>query len=278
MKKGIYPVLGLCVLLCLVGCSSQTVESSAGGTQVEQSSQQNTEREESMWAAEESYTVDTKIQDVINDPAFGEYGRLIFPVDSGYFSGETLGDLRLTWYNNIDPNKTVEIVNYLKEHAEAGDIVFYDIYSEEEKIADPDKNDTGLFFFRGEPGEKFAVCNAGGGFAYVGAMQDSFPHALELFKRGYNAFAQFTALERRQPARTWPGLSALFLNMPKSFKWIRIVIPSGVDPQAAEWQHGSALMARRLLVGTAFPNQARWLCNIQGILIIQRMIRLPLPA
>ena len=189
MKKGIYPVLGLCVLLCLVGCSSQTVESSAGGTQVEQSSQQNTEREESMWAAEESYTVDTKIQDVINDPAFGEYGRLIFPVDSGYFSGETLGDLRLTWYNNIDPNKTVEIVNYLKEHAEAGDIVFYDIYSEEEKIADPDKNDTGLFFFRGEPGEKFAVCNAGGGFAYVGAMQDSFPHALELFKRGYNAFA-----------------------------------------------------------------------------------------
>ena len=39
------------------------------------------------------------------------------------------------------------------------------------------------------PGEKFAVCNAGGGFAYVGAMQDSFPHALELSKQGYNAFA-----------------------------------------------------------------------------------------
>ena len=32
-------------------------------------------------------------------------------------------------------------------------------------------------------------CNAGGGFAYVGAMQDSFPHALELSKQGYNAFA-----------------------------------------------------------------------------------------
>ncbi len=35
----------------------------------------------------------------------------------------------------------------------------------------------------------FAVCNAGGAFAYVGAMQDSFPHALELSKKGYNAFA-----------------------------------------------------------------------------------------
>ena len=26
-------------------------------------------------------------------------------------------------------------------------------------------------------------------FAYVGAMQDSFPHALELSKKGYNAFS-----------------------------------------------------------------------------------------
>lgn len=84
---------------------------------------------------------------------------------------------------------TVEIVNYLKEHAQAGDTVFYDIYTDEEKAGDPDKEDTGLFFFRGEPGAKFAVCNAGGAFAYVGAMQDSFPHALELSKRGYNAFA-----------------------------------------------------------------------------------------
>ena len=84
---------------------------------------------------------------------------------------------------------TVEIVNYLKEHAQAGDTVFYDIYTDEEKAEDPDKEDTGLFFFRGEPGAKFSVCNAGGAFAYVGAMQDSFPHALELSKRGYNAFA-----------------------------------------------------------------------------------------
>ena len=29
----------------------------------------------------------------------------------------------------------------------------------------------------------------GGGFAYVGAMHDSLPHALELSKKGYNAFA-----------------------------------------------------------------------------------------
>lgn len=137
----------------------------------------------------EPYTADTEISEVINDPVFEDYGRLIFPVDSGYYSGDTLGELGLTWYSNIDADKTVEIVNYMKEHAEAGDTVFYNIYTDEEREADPDKENTGLFFFKGNPGEKFAVCNAGGGFAYVGAMHDSFPHALELSKKGYNAFA-----------------------------------------------------------------------------------------
>lgn len=135
------------------------------------------------------YTEDTAIEDVINDPVFGEYGRLIFPVEDGYYRGNTLGELQLTWYTHINPAETVEIANYLKNHAAEGDTVFYDIYTEEEKKADPAKEDTGLFFFKGNPGEKFAVCNAGGGFAYVAAMQDSFPHALELSKAGYNAFA-----------------------------------------------------------------------------------------
>ncbi len=173
MKK-IILIAGLLALqFCFVGCSS------AGG---ESSLQPEQEREE-------EYTADSRIEDVINDPIFGDYGRLIFPVDTGYYSGDTLGELRLTWYNNIDPGNTVDVVNYLKSHAQAGETVFYDIYAEEEKAADPAKEDTGLFFFKGNPGEKFAVCNAGGGFAYVGAMQDSFPHALELSRKGYNAFA-----------------------------------------------------------------------------------------
>ena len=135
------------------------------------------------------YMKDNGIADVQNDPAFGDYGRLLFPVNSGYMSGDTLESLRLTWYNNIDPDMTVEICNYMRDHAETGDTIFYDSYTEEEKEADPAKRDTGLFFFKGAPGAKFAVVNAGGGFAYVGAMHDSFPHALELSKRGYNAFA-----------------------------------------------------------------------------------------
>lgn len=135
------------------------------------------------------YTADTPVGEVISDSVFADYGRLIFPVNKAYYNGNTLRDLRLMWYSHIDPHKTVEITNYLRNHAAAGERVFYDIYTDEEKAVDPVKKDTGLFFFKGRSGARFAVVNAGGGFAYVGAMHDSFPHALELSKKGYNAFA-----------------------------------------------------------------------------------------
>lgn len=134
-------------------------------------------------------TTKTKIRDIISDSEFGDWGRLLFPINAGYYSGNTLGDLQLTWYSHINPQKTVEIVQYVNEERLKGQQVFFDIYSEAEKRADPDKRNTGLFFFRGKTGAKTAICNAGGGFAYVGAMHDSFPHALELSKNGYNAFA-----------------------------------------------------------------------------------------
>lgn len=173
----------LCLALSLTGCS-------AGGADRAQTAQQEpAQQEPAQREPTGPFTADTPVEAVLQDDAFGDYGRLLFPVDTGYWSGDTLGELQLTWYNNIDPEETVEIVNTLWQRAEAGETVFYGIYTEAEKAQDPDKADTGLFFFKGEAGAPFAVCNAGGGFAYVGAMQDSFPHALELSKRGYNAFA-----------------------------------------------------------------------------------------
>ena len=135
------------------------------------------------------YNRESLISDVISDPDFAGFGRLLLPADDGYWSGTTLENLRLTWYTGIDPDKTVEIVNKLKSDAASGQTVFFDIYTEAEKQADPEKRNTGLFFFRGTPGAPFAICNAGGGHVFVGAMHDSFPHALELSKKGYNAFA-----------------------------------------------------------------------------------------
>lgn len=197
LKKTGILLLTFCFLLCFSCCSGGT-EKGAVESRNENPAEisENIPEQESEEASVENhssisrpYTRNTKISEVASDPVFGDYGRLIFPVDDWYYSGETLGELTLTWYNNIDPDKTVEIANYMRERAEAGETVFYDIYSDEEKAADPAKEDTGIFFFKGDPGGRFAVCNAGGGFAYVGAMQDSFPHALELSKMGYNAFA-----------------------------------------------------------------------------------------
>ena len=174
MKPVLYAATILCALLCLTGCSSGTA-----GKEVNESVQSETE----------PFTRSTKIEDVIHAPAFDGFGRLLFPTDDYYYSGDTLEDLQLVYYSHIDPDETVEIVNTLRSRAEDGQTIFYDIYTDEEKAADPAKEDTGLFFFKGTPGEKFAICSAGGAFAYVGAMQDSFPHALELSKKGYNAFA-----------------------------------------------------------------------------------------
>ena len=191
--------IAVCLLLCLTGCAGrERIETTSSGESPPAGNADLSEHADSRQESDsfapadqmaEPFTTSTPIQDVMDDPVFAGYGRLLFPVEDWYMSGDTLGDLQLTWYNNIDPEEAAEIVNTLWQRANAGETVFYDIYTDEEKAADPEKEDTGLFFFKGKPGARFAVCNAGGGFAYVGAMQDSFPHALELSKRGYNAFA-----------------------------------------------------------------------------------------
>ena len=137
------------------------------------------------------FTKDTKVIDVINDKSFENFGRLIFPVDRTIdkkMTLETVADIYV-WYNYINTDKTVEIANYMKDQVNSGNKIFYSIYTKEEIAKDPEKANTGLFYFRGNENAKFAILNAGGGFMYVGAMQDSFPHTLELSKNGYNAFA-----------------------------------------------------------------------------------------
>jgi acetyl esterase/lipase len=67
--------------------------------------------------------------------------------------------------------------------------IFYDFYTDAQKRDDPEKESTGLFFFWGRWNAPFAIICAGGGFNYVGSIHGSFPIAIELSKKGYNAFA-----------------------------------------------------------------------------------------
>lgn len=177
-------LMGLCVCI-LTACGRVEKERSETAVQGAEATLQQTA------IPENYYTENSKVTDVMRDPAYGDYGHLIFPVDIAISEDLEFKDVEdiLPWYSEVNPKKTVEIVNYMKDRVTDGEQIFYDIYSEEEKEADPAKEDTGLFFFQGDPGAKTAIVNAGGGFMYVAAMHDSFPQALELAKNGYNAFA-----------------------------------------------------------------------------------------
>lgn len=137
-------------------------------------------------------TAKSKIVEVIKNPAFGTWGHLIFPWDekTRYSATMTMRDaptLHL-WHTNFDVDLMVDGVNRMIDDINEGKKVFYDIYTQEQKAQDHSKNLTGLFFLRGEPGKPFAVICPGGGFYYVGSLHEGFPLALELNKRGFNAF------------------------------------------------------------------------------------------
>lgn len=139
-----------------------------------------------------SVTKSTSVLDVIGNSAFEGFGQYLFPVEYGLpNSSMTLDriDNLFPYHDHINTDTTIKVINYMLNEVSEGQTIFYDIYTEEEKAADPSKRSTGLFFFRGEPNAPFAMISAGGGFSYVGSMHESFPHALELSGHGYNAFA-----------------------------------------------------------------------------------------
>jgi acetyl esterase/lipase len=135
--------------------------------------------------------VDDTVGDVLEHPAFAGFGRLLLPWDDRRY--ETTMRLReigslLPYHTHVDPAVVVSSLNRMIDDAAAGRTVFHDFYTAAEKEAEPSRRNTGLFFFRGKPGAPFAVIAPGGGFAYVGSVHEGFPYAVEISKRGFNAF------------------------------------------------------------------------------------------
>jgi acetyl esterase/lipase len=94
----------------------------------------------------------------------------------------------LPYHTHADPSAVVSSLNRMIDDAAAGLTIFHDFYTAAEEEAEPSRRNTGLFFFRGRPGAPFAVIAPGGGFAYVGSVHEGFPYAVEINKRGFNAF------------------------------------------------------------------------------------------
>ena len=138
--KQMLPLL-LAVVCMSEGCGGRTEEN--GQTEILENSvseaAQDSGGEERMDAGKKStagdYTLDTTASEVMGNPVFEDYGRLIFPANVNIDADLKLKDVSsiLTWYSNVKPERTVEIVNYMKEQASGGRQIFYDIYTEEEK-------------------------------------------------------------------------------------------------------------------------------------------------
>lgn len=135
-------------------------------------------------------TSDT-VRDVVNRPAFQGFGQYILPWDdSTHYYDMPLNNVSslLPYHNHVDPDIVVKAINYMIDEVGGGKTIFYDFYTGQQKQEDPTKESTGIFFFRGESGAPFAIVCPGGAFEYVGSFHEGFPYALELSKKGYNAF------------------------------------------------------------------------------------------
>lgn len=136
-------------------------------------------------------SVQHSIVDMVNHPVFEDFGQLLLPWDDRRIDENMLlaemGDL-MPYHNHINAENSIEAVNHLIDHANQGETIFYDIYSEDEKAEVPAKENTGLFYYSGKTDAPFAVIAPGGGFSYVGSLHEGFPYAMELSDQGYHAF------------------------------------------------------------------------------------------
>jgi len=139
----------------------------------------------------EHLSKDSTLGDLLSHPAFQGFAQHLLPWDDRQYDLNlpirNIGSL-MPYHSVVNPDDIVGALNVMIDQAKRGHAIFYDIYSEKEKLNDPAKANAGLFFFKGKPGAPFAVILPGGGFAYVGSLHEGFPIAQVVAEHGYNAF------------------------------------------------------------------------------------------
>jgi len=135
--------------------------------------------------------VDDRISGLLQHPAFAGFAPLLLP--GGSVTVDPTMRLRdvgslMPYHTQVHPPEVIAALNRLMDDTRSGRAVFYDIYTAAEKRRDPSLERTGLFFLRGRPGAPFAMVTPGGGFSYVATLHEGLPYALQINRRGYNAF------------------------------------------------------------------------------------------
>lgn len=185
LKRNVLPISGsllvLFALLILLSCTNKDTDGIG------------TASDDTEETGELNYhlTTNNKVIDIVNHPAFKGFGELLLPHDdnSGYDDTQlrNVGSL-MPYHSHVEPNDVLAALNHMIDEENDGKTIFYNFYTAEKKQQDPGKKNTGLFFFRGDPEAPFAIICPGGGFSYVGSLHEGFPLALEISKKGYNAF------------------------------------------------------------------------------------------
>lgn len=136
-------------------------------------------------------TINNYVRDIVNHASFRGFGELLLPLDNNSGSYNTmLSDIGLLmpYHSHVVPDDVVSALNFMIDEVNAGKTVFHDFYTDEQKKLNPGKKNTGLFFFCGRTDAPFAIVCPGGGFSYVGSLHEGFPLALEISRKGFNAF------------------------------------------------------------------------------------------
>lgn len=110
MKKKMSIFLLVLLLMAFIVACSGREEKGEDETADMETGTQTTETQNH--AQSERFTLETKVKDVINDPAFGDYGRLIFPVDMNIDDDLTLQDAEdiLPWDSEVTPISRMDML------------------------------------------------------------------------------------------------------------------------------------------------------------------------
>lgn len=136
-------------------------------------------------------TIDNNTTDILNHPAFKGFSSLLLPWNDQHRNKDVpIKNIQtlLPYHSHIKPEIVLSALNRMIDDINQGQTIFYNIYTKQQKAHAPDKNNTGIFFFRGEKDAPFAIICPGGGFEYVGSVHEGFPYAAEISRQGYNVF------------------------------------------------------------------------------------------
>lgn len=119
-------------------------------------------------------------------PAFADFSDFILPWKDTVNRVIT-PVLSLDFVCRQNRTNTASIVDGLNFVADASsrEEIFYPIYTDAERAADPSLEETGLLLIRGEPGKPVAVLTSGGAFTSVCLFLESFPVGNILHQMGY---------------------------------------------------------------------------------------------